>query len=130
MVLHDAGLFTKVAMLRNPVLQFLRNHLMEFAGKFNAVQEKAIAHLTEMTVHYPQSELNGDDPGHAWSDAIKPGDRLPDCDVTDLATGNPVKLLSAERHGALVARNALGRGDSIRRCALSASRPRLRRMAS
>ncbi len=97
MVLHDAGLFTKVAMLRNPVLQFLRNHLMEFAGKFNAVQEKAIAHLTEMTVHYPQSELNGDDPGHAWSDAIKPGDRLPDCDVTDLATGNTVKLLSTER---------------------------------
>ena len=97
MVLHDAGLFTKVAMLRNPVLQFLRNHLMEFAGKFNAVQEKAIAHLTEMTVHYAQSDLNGDDPGHAWSDAIKPGDRLPDCDVTDLTTGNTVKLLSTER---------------------------------
>ena len=50
-----------------------------------------------MTVHYPQSELNGDDPGHAWSDAIKPGDRLPDCDVTDLTTGNSVKLLSTER---------------------------------
>jgi hypothetical protein len=97
MVLHDAGLFTRVAMLRNPVLQFMRNHLMEFAGKFSAVQEKAIAHLTEMTVHYPESQLNADDHGHAWSDAIKPGDRLPDCELSDMATGNNIKLLAAMR---------------------------------
>jgi 2-polyprenyl-6-methoxyphenol hydroxylase-like FAD-dependent oxidoreductase len=97
MVLHDAGLFTRVAMLRNPVLQFMRNHLMEFAGKFSAVQEKAIAHLTEMTVHYPESELNADDPGHAWGDTIKPGDRLPDCELSDMATGDTVRLLAAMR---------------------------------
>jgi 2-polyprenyl-6-methoxyphenol hydroxylase-like FAD-dependent oxidoreductase len=97
MVLHDAGMFTRVAMLRNPVLQFMRNHLMEFAGKFSAVQEKAIAHLTEMTVHYEKSPLNADDAGNVWSDAIKPGDRLPDCDLSDVATGNTVKLLATLR---------------------------------
>jgi 2-polyprenyl-6-methoxyphenol hydroxylase-like FAD-dependent oxidoreductase len=97
MVLHDAGLFTRVAMLRNPILQFMRNHLMEFAGKFSAVQEKAIAHLTEMTVHYSDSLLNADHPDHAWSDIVKTGDRLPDCTLHSLRTGEPVRLLEALR---------------------------------
>ena len=45
MVLRNAGLFTRVATLRNPVLQFMRNHLMALAGKLNAVQERAISSL-------------------------------------------------------------------------------------
>src|SRR6476660_9372825 len=45
MVLRDAGLFTRVAMIRNPVLQFMRNHMMALAGKLTAVQERALGQL-------------------------------------------------------------------------------------
>ncbi|HTQ37457.1 MAG TPA: FAD-dependent monooxygenase [Pirellulales bacterium] len=97
MVLHDAGMFTRVAMLRNPMLQFLRNHVISLAGKLTAVQERAIATLTEMAVHYPNSPLNGDDPGSAWGDEVKAGDRLPDANVRDARTGNAVRLLESMR---------------------------------
>ncbi|HZZ26676.1 MAG TPA: FAD-dependent monooxygenase [Pirellulales bacterium] len=97
MVLHDAGLFTKVAMLRNPMLQFFRNHLMSLAGKLTAVQERAIATLTEMAVHYPYSPLNCDDAGIAWNNEVKAGDRLPDAQVRDARSGAPARLLESLR---------------------------------
>ncbi len=97
MVLHDAGLFTKVATLRNPMLQFMRNHLMALAGKLSAVQERAIAHLSEMAIHYPESSLNCDDPGDAWRNSVKAGDRLPDASVVDNASGKELRLLEALR---------------------------------
>ena len=94
MVLHNAGLFTRVAMIRNPALQFLRNHLIEFATKFTAVQQRAIATLTELAVHYPDSPLNAEDPGTAWPGDLKAGDRLPDADLLD-HSGKTTRLLSA-----------------------------------
>ena len=94
MVLHNAGLFTRVAMIRNPALQFLRNHLIEFATKFTAVQQRAIANLTELAVHYPDSPLNAEDPGLAWPGDLKAGDRLPDADLLD-RSGKTTRLLSA-----------------------------------
>jgi len=93
MVLRDAGLFTRVAMIRNPVLQFMRNHMMSLAGKLSAVQERAIAQLTEMAVHYPESSLTADCPGNAWHGDVHSGDRLPDAELVDAATGQPVWLL-------------------------------------
>jgi 2-polyprenyl-6-methoxyphenol hydroxylase-like FAD-dependent oxidoreductase len=87
MVLHNAGLFTRVAMIRNPALQFLRNHLIAFATKFTAVQQRAIATLTELAVHYPDSPLNAEDPGSAWHGDVKSGDRLPDAELLDLRAG-------------------------------------------
>jgi len=95
MVLRDAGLFTRVAMIRNPVLQFMRNHMMALAGKLTAVQERAIAQLTEMAVHYPDSPLTTDDPGDAWHGDVRAGDRLPDAELRDAATGKTVRLLKS-----------------------------------
>jgi 2-polyprenyl-6-methoxyphenol hydroxylase-like FAD-dependent oxidoreductase len=95
MVLRDAGLFTRVAMIRNPVLQFMRNHMMALAGKLSAVQERAIAQLTEMAVHYPDSPLTADDPGDAWRGDVRSGDRLPDAELQDTATGKTVRLLKS-----------------------------------
>jgi 2-polyprenyl-6-methoxyphenol hydroxylase-like FAD-dependent oxidoreductase len=97
MVLHDAGLFTRVATLRNPMLQFMRNHLMSLAGKLSAVQERAIAHLSEMAIHYPESPLNGDDSGDAWGSTVAAGDRLPDATVSELRSGKEMRLLEALR---------------------------------
>jgi len=95
MVLRDAGLFTRVAMIRNPVLQFMRNHMMALAGKLTAVQERAIGQLTEMAVHYPDSSLTIDHPGGAWHGEVKTGDRLPDAELQDPATGKTVRLLKS-----------------------------------
>src|SRR5262249_25948019 len=81
MVLHNAGLFTPAAMIRNPVLQSIRNHMISFASQFSAIQQRAIATLTEMNVHYPESPLNSDDAGSAWKDEVRSGDRLPDANL-------------------------------------------------
>jgi len=95
MVLRDAGLFTRVAMIRNPVLQFMRNHVLALAGKLTAVQDRAIAQLTEMAVHYPGSPLTADDPGDAWHGEVRSGDRLPDAELKDSGTGTTVRLLKS-----------------------------------
>src|SRR5262249_22894243 len=87
------GLFTRVAMIRNPVLQFIRNHMMALAGKLTAVQERAVAQLTEMAVHYPDSPLTADDPGAAWHGEVKSGDRLPDADLYDATGAGSARLL-------------------------------------
>jgi 2-polyprenyl-6-methoxyphenol hydroxylase-like FAD-dependent oxidoreductase len=96
MVLRDAGIFTRVATLRNPMLQFMRNHLMALAGKLNAVQERAISSLSELGIHYPNSPLNEDDAGDAWTKAIQVGDRLPDANM-HCSHSNPIRLLDAIR---------------------------------
>jgi 2-polyprenyl-6-methoxyphenol hydroxylase-like FAD-dependent oxidoreductase len=96
MVLRDAGIFTRVATLRNPMLQFMRNHLMALAGKLNAVQERAISSLSELGIHYPNSPLNCDDAGNAWGNAVHAGDRLPDAN-TVCSHAKPIRLLDAIR---------------------------------
>jgi 2-polyprenyl-6-methoxyphenol hydroxylase-like FAD-dependent oxidoreductase len=96
MVLRNAGIFTRVATLRNPITQFMRNHLMALAGKFSAVQERAISNLCELDIHYPHSPLNADDAGNAWSSARPVGDRLPDADMS-CSHGKPIRLLDAIR---------------------------------
>ena len=95
MVLHDAGVFTQVATIRNPVLQYIRNHIMSIAGKLSAVQRRAISQLTEMAIHYPNSPLNGDNPGRAWHGKVAVGDRLPEAELQELSTGKTTRLLSA-----------------------------------
>ena len=102
MVLRNAGFMTRMATLRNPLLQFVRNHVLTLAGKLSAVQERAIAALTEMDVHYPNSRLNGDDAGKAWSDEVKAGDRLPDATVREVDSGKAVRLLAALHRGRLL----------------------------
>lgn len=81
MVLRNATFMTRMATIRNPALQLVRNHLAPLIGSLRAVQERAIASLTEMDIHYPDSLLNGDDPGDAWGTEVRAGDRLPDAVV-------------------------------------------------
>ncbi len=83
MVLRNAARLTQVATLRNPLLQFVRNHVAALAGRLTAVQQRMMADLSEMSVHYPISMLNGDDAGSAWTDAVRPGDRFPDAMLTN-----------------------------------------------
>jgi hypothetical protein len=105
MVLRNAGMFTRAAMIRNPVLQSLRNHLISIAGKFSAVQQRAVSQLTELAIHYRNSLLNGDDPGKAWTGKVAVGDRLPEAELTSVDLGKVTRMLSAiggDKHTLLV----------------------------
>ncbi len=94
MVLHNAGRLTKVATLRNPLLQFVRNRVAQFAGKLHAVQERAIGELMELSVHYPDSPLTCKHACPAWDGTVKPGDRMPDATVVEAVTGRARRLQS------------------------------------
>jgi hypothetical protein len=92
LVLRNATVLTQVATLRNPVLQSIRNHLFAWVGSLSLVQQRAIASLTEMDIHYPDSLLNSEEPGDAWSGVVCAGDRLPDATLTSLGTRQPIRL--------------------------------------
>lgn len=93
-VLNAAGKMTRVATVRNPLLQYIRNQVFEFATQFDFVQQRAIANLTEMAIAYPDSPLNAASTGRAWSGTVQPGDRLPDATVKCPDSGQEVRLHS------------------------------------
>ena len=94
MVLRNASRLTQLATLRNPILQFVRNHVALLAGKLTAVQQRAVADLTELAVHYPESPLNGDDAGQSWDGTLHCGDRVPDANLLDWPARQPTRLLA------------------------------------
>ncbi|UHD45364.1 hypothetical protein LUX29_20605 [Aureimonas altamirensis] len=69
---------TKIATLRNPLAQHVRNFVMHAVLGFSQVQHAAANTVTETAVHYPHSPINGpyvgDGPGPGErfvSDAVK-----------------------------------------------------------
>lgn len=78
-VLKQAGNMTRVAILRNPVLQFLRNQVLWFVGHLSAFHREFGLMLSELAIHYKKSPLNAESGGHGWeSKSVGPGDRVPD----------------------------------------------------
>ncbi|TAJ87918.1 MAG: FAD-binding monooxygenase [Reyranella sp.] len=73
-VLKNAGRLTEAAMLRNPLLQDLRNTIVRFAAGFPQVQHRMADQLGEMDIGYPDSPLtarngqvdNGPKAGERW----------------------------------------------------------------
>jgi 2-polyprenyl-6-methoxyphenol hydroxylase-like FAD-dependent oxidoreductase len=88
MVLRNATRLTRVATMRNPIGQFLRNRLVELVGHLSAFRRNFIRDLTEMSIHYPNSPLNGQSNGR-----IRPGDRFPEARLRDPGTGREQRLL-------------------------------------
>lgn len=109
-VLRNAGAMTRVATLRSPVAQSLRNHLVPLIASLEFVQARFNATLTELAVDYPTSPLNGEHRGpgaHAWllGGGILPGARALDAPLVDPATGAPRTLfdtLAGTRHTLLL----------------------------
>jgi len=58
-VLKAAGRLTKVATLRNPVAQQIRNVVAHAVLGLAPVQHAASEMVTEVAIHYPESPLNG-----------------------------------------------------------------------
>ena len=99
-VLRNAGEMTRVATLRNPVAQSLRNHLVPLIASLEFVQARFKATLTELAVDYPASPLNGEHRGpgaHAWllGGGVLPGARAVDASLVEPATGAPTTLFGA-----------------------------------
>jgi len=101
MVLRNAGHLTKMATLRNPLLQCIRNHAFSLVGSLSAVQHRAIAALSELAVCYPGSPLSADDAGRAFSGGPACGDRLPDAEVMEIGNWE-------------IGKGEIGKGDSQR----------------
>jgi 2-polyprenyl-6-methoxyphenol hydroxylase-like FAD-dependent oxidoreductase len=95
-VLRNASRLTAVATLRNPVGQFLRNRLVSALGLLPAFRRSFVLGLSELTIHYPHSPLNGESTGSAWrSGGVRPGDRVPDAQLRESGTGRQQRLLQA-----------------------------------
>jgi 2-polyprenyl-6-methoxyphenol hydroxylase-like FAD-dependent oxidoreductase len=89
-VLRSAAAATRLATLRAPVAQALRNHVASFVASFGPVQQRIAATLAELEVGYPGSPLSVEASwpwGLPWVGGVRPGARLPDAE-----------LLSADTH--------------------------------
>ncbi|MEJ1976588.1 MAG: FAD-dependent monooxygenase [Acetobacteraceae bacterium] len=62
-VLRNATQMTHVAIMRNPVLQELRNLAAGVLGHIPALRQRLVDQLTEMDLHYEDGPLTG--PAHA-----------------------------------------------------------------
>jgi 2-polyprenyl-6-methoxyphenol hydroxylase-like FAD-dependent oxidoreductase len=95
-VLRGAERLTTVATLRNPVAQFLRNHIAPIVTSFAFVQDKIKNALCELSINYRHGPLSAEDwPRRAGGAAA--GDRLPDAPLA--AGANRTTLFAAIRHG-------------------------------
>lgn len=98
MVLQAAGRMTRMAILRNPFLRFLRNQVVGLMGHVSAFRQGVVRYLTELAVHYPNSPLNGESPGAGFaSSGIRPGDRMPDTRLKQAGSGHEERLLAVLR---------------------------------
>jgi 2-polyprenyl-6-methoxyphenol hydroxylase-like FAD-dependent oxidoreductase len=113
-VLHAAGRVTTLATLRNPVAQYIRNHVAGVAMSFGFVQDKFKNALCELTINYRHSPLSHDD-WHGHGGDLAAGDRMPDAPLAPAAGGARTSLfavLRGTRHNLLLLPGPLGR-DSI-----------------
>jgi 2-polyprenyl-6-methoxyphenol hydroxylase-like FAD-dependent oxidoreductase len=72
-VLKSAGRLTAVGTMRNPVAQAVRNLVGHVAFGLSSVQHAFADNMTEVTIGYPESPLNGPSQGGIGP---KPGERV------------------------------------------------------
>jgi len=103
-VLHGAEIITRVATLRNPVAQYVRNHVASLVSSFGFVQDKIKNALCELSINYRHSPLSTD----AWQGSageLMAGDRLPDAALESAANARATTLFGELRslaHGLLL----------------------------
>jgi hypothetical protein len=100
-VLRNAGRLTWMATLRHPVAQWLRNQVVGLVTRVPAVRRAIVRTLAEMTIHYPNSPLNGPGEDGGWArGGSRPGDRVPDTTLRDPRGGKDDRLLRILRGAA------------------------------
>lgn len=116
-VLHGTDLATKMATLRNPIAQQVRNSLASFLTSLEVIQHRMQKTVSMMLVNYRKSPIvgehrqvpaarllksaDGEAPDFSdWLDfgrGPSPGDRAPDTTVLSLEGANPVRLFDVIR---------------------------------
>ena len=86
-ILADAGRLTAAAMLRNPAAQAVRNLVAGFVLGLTSVNDAMAQRLSEITIGYPDSPLNG--PHARGLGSPGPGERLaPVADEPPIGAGD------------------------------------------
>jgi 2-polyprenyl-6-methoxyphenol hydroxylase-like FAD-dependent oxidoreductase len=73
-VLKGSGKITEVALMRGDLKQSIRNHIASFVFGLSPVQKKVAEVLTELSIGYPKSPLNG---GGEHTGGPREGERAP-----------------------------------------------------
>jgi len=94
-VLRNAGNMTRVALIRNPVLQEIRSLAAGALGKIPALRRKMVDQLTELDLHYADSPLTASPHGAARHPAA--GHRAPDVPLNGAAGGTNGTIDNATR---------------------------------
>jgi 2-polyprenyl-6-methoxyphenol hydroxylase-like FAD-dependent oxidoreductase len=103
-VLKAAEVFTTVATLRNPVAQFMRNHLAPIITSFHQVQDEVRRGWQEISLNYRHSPLSKE----VWplfGGGQQAGDRLCYMPLRSAVDGRPASLFSTidgKRHSLLL----------------------------
>lgn len=91
LVLRNAGAMTRVALLRNPIVQTIRNFVISHVARLSPVQQRMAEQLTELDIAYPGSPLS-----------VGAGRRMPGALQADLRIGGGrlprLTLLHPRRH--------------------------------
>ncbi len=90
-VLKGAAMLTLAATLRNPIAQYLRNHIAPIISSFGFVQDRIKNTLCELSVNYRHSPLTAEEWPHHMG-GLSAGDRLPDASLTSAITGETTTL--------------------------------------
>ena len=88
-VLHNAGQMTRVALIRNPILQGIRNAAAGALGHLPAFRQRLVDQLTEVDLHYEKGPLTGQ--GHGASHSPANGHRAQDI-MLDAGPGGRARL--------------------------------------
>ena len=127
LVLKRAAAFTRMATLRNPIAQHLRNRLASLLASFEVVQHRLGDQFAELSIAYPKSPLQGEHSGRrpAWlRGGIAPGERAPDAALRVGTSGRPTtlfELLHGTSHVLLLLEGVDGRGSSTALASLAAT---------
>lgn len=100
-VLRNAEAMTRLATLRSPLAQGLRNRVLPFVAGLEVIQQRARQTLSELGVTYRGSLLSDQHVGvaaHAWllGKGVAAGDRAPDADLVENAAA-PTRLFTLLR---------------------------------
>ncbi|WP_020473014.1 FAD-dependent monooxygenase [Zavarzinella formosa] len=113
-VLKKAGQVTKLATLRNPVAQYLRDHIAPIMGSFQFVRDKIRDEWFELSINYRHSPISADH----WprlTGGLAAGDRLCDSPLASAIDGHSstiFTLIRDKRHTLLLLTGP-NDGDSV-----------------
>ncbi|HVU86215.1 MAG TPA: FAD-dependent monooxygenase [Pirellulales bacterium] len=121
-VLRNAGLMTTAATLRNPLAQGLRDGAYKLFGSLEVVQRGLSNALAEVSIHYRHGPITGENGGfwnaatRLWEGGVHAGDRAPDVEFAELATGPRLRLfdlLRGSQHILLLLTDNLSNDDLL-----------------